>query len=136
MAGQPTPSSADTPPSGRTTPTNTTPPPEAQFAANNTPVVKKASGYNMFASVIKEESMAERYKDLVRETRGHYIGPMPVQTFLDDFLPWNPDTPENYKAAEIPASRIKALKSMVGAAEAKSYQKFVRSFVLTALNST
>ncbi|KAF8919155.1 hypothetical protein CPB85DRAFT_881631 [Mucidula mucida] len=72
--------------------------------------------------------MADRYKELVRETTGHYIGPMPIEIFLDDFLPWNPDTPENYKAAEIPASRINMLKSMAGAAEAKSCQKFVDAF--------
>ncbi len=77
--------------SGRTTPVNTTPPPEAQHAAKSTPIMRKTAGFTKHSS-IEEKKMELRYTELAREICGHYIGPMPVQSFLDDFLPWNKET--------------------------------------------
>lgn len=121
MADQP----SDITYSGRTTPVDTTPPPEAQCAATSTPITRKIFGFSTFASAFKNEDMASKYIELAKETRGHYIGPMPVQTFLNDFLPWNEETPEAFREAKIPPQRVKKLKSSAVVPEADSYKQYV-----------
>ncbi|KAF9023041.1 hypothetical protein BDZ89DRAFT_990143 [Hymenopellis radicata] len=66
--------------------------------------------------------------ELARETRGHYIGPMPVQTFLDDFLPWNEETPKEFRDAKIPTRRLNVLKSVAVASETNSYKQYINAF--------
>jgi hypothetical protein len=68
-----------------------TPTPKASNPTS-TPVSKKTSGSHTYASEIHDRESAN-YR-LALETSGLFLGAMPVQRFLDKFLPMCQDTPE------------------------------------------
>ena len=107
---------------------NATPPPNAnpsQDAVDSTPIRRKLTAHTAFA--IKIPEMKEAQQKLVRETQGHYIGPMPPHLFLDEFMPWNDKTPLKFRNMEPSDERVASLQAMDGLAENKRYAKFVRS---------
>ncbi|KAJ3496096.1 hypothetical protein NMY22_g19856 [Coprinellus aureogranulatus] len=51
---------------------------------------------------------------ILYETYGHYLGPMPVRDFFDDFMLWNGEVTEEYKRVRVPEPsklKIKELPS-------------------------
>ena len=68
-----------------------TPPPKASNPTS-TPVSKKTSGSHTYASEIHDRDSAN-YR-LALETSGLFLGAMPLQQFLDKFLPMSQDAPK------------------------------------------
>ncbi|KAJ3544207.1 hypothetical protein NMY22_g2859 [Coprinellus aureogranulatus] len=60
----------------------------------------KVAAHQIFEGVgIDLEATRQR---ILYETSGHYLGPMPVQDFFNDFMPWSRDVTEEYKNAKLP----------------------------------
>ncbi|KAF8652774.1 hypothetical protein AX16_004166 [Volvariella volvacea WC 439] len=55
--------------------------------AENPPIKPKISVHSAFAIDMRDKSTLN--KRLAQETRGHYVGPMPLHEFVDQFMPWN-----------------------------------------------
>ncbi|RDB15192.1 hypothetical protein Hypma_004781 [Hypsizygus marmoreus] len=60
------------------------------------PIKKSVQGSHAFSAGPPPSALENRNK-MADEMRGHWVGPMPVQEFLDDFLP--PDKVQGVKAA-------------------------------------
>ncbi|KAF8913446.1 hypothetical protein CPB85DRAFT_1561212 [Mucidula mucida] len=89
--------------------------------------MRKTAGITKHSS-IKEKKMELRYTELAREMCGHYIGPMPVQSFLDDFLPWNKEIPQAFRDAKISTIRLNWLKCVAVTPEEKLYKQYNLAF--------
>ena len=68
-----------------------TPPPNA-YISTSTPISNKTSGNHSFASETHDRDSAN-YR-LAQETSGSFLGAMPPEQFLKEFLPTGQDTPE------------------------------------------
>ena len=66
-----------------------TPPPQPMPQGGiptSTPISKKISGSQPYSSSVPTQDQENRFR-LAQETKGSFLGPMPVITFLDKFLP-------------------------------------------------
>jgi len=97
-----------------------TPPPNASIPTS-TPISNKTSGNHSFASETHDRDSAN-YR-LAQETSGSFLGAMPPEQFLKEFLPTGQDTPEcpNSKGAFASVSSAKK--------EVDMYTPFVRRVV-------
>ena len=68
-----------------------TPPPNASIPTS-TPISNKTSGNHSFASETHDRDSANNR--LAQETSGSFLGAMPPEQFLKEFLPTSQDTPE------------------------------------------
>ncbi|KAF8645316.1 hypothetical protein AX16_007913 [Volvariella volvacea WC 439] len=66
------------------------------------------------------------YRRLAKETRGHYVGPMPPHDFVGQFMPWNTNN-GTYLALEPSSERVEALQAMGTMPERQRYTKFVEA---------
>jgi len=94
-----------------------TPPPNASIPTS-TPISNKTSGNHSFASETHDRDSANNR--LAQETSGSFLGAMPPEQFLKEFLPTGQDTPEcpNSKGAFASVSNSKK--------EVDMYTPFVR----------
>jgi hypothetical protein len=94
-----------------------TPPPNASIPTS-TPISNKTSGNHGFASETHDRDSAN-YR-LAQETSGLFLGAMPPEEFLMEFLPTSQDTPERPNSKEAFANVSSAKK------EVDMYTPFVR----------
>ncbi|KAH9486067.1 hypothetical protein JR316_0000131 [Psilocybe cubensis] len=86
------------------TPVNQNPPP-----VQETPVaVKPTTQIHAMSLPLANEA----YAQISNETRGHYLVGMDPLEFLDNFLPWNANTPTHYQQKPISETRESKLKSV------------------------
>jgi len=104
----------------------TTRPQKRKRPANNidSPMSTNLAAYEAFSAIPVDLKVL--YAKLVDESKGHYVGPMPVQSFFDAFMPWNDKVTESYKSLRPPHSRIAALKSIASLDKKESYNRLVR----------
>ena len=92
---------------------------------DSSPITTKLAAYGVFSAIPVD--LKTIHAKLVDESSGHYVGPIPVRSFFDVFMPWNDKVPESYKSLRPPHSRIAALKSIASVDKKESYDKFVRT---------
>jgi len=90
----------------------------------DSPMSTNLAAYEAFSAIPVD--LKALHTKLVDESKGHYVGPMPVRSFFDVFMPWKDKVPESYKSLRPPHSRIAALKSIASVNEKESYNRFVR----------
>lgn len=83
----------------------------------------KVASYELFQTTVSDLKTTRRR--VLHESAGHFIGPMPVEEFLDEFMPWNENVDAAYKKVVPPQSRIDRLKTLPQCSEADSYTAFV-----------
>jgi hypothetical protein len=74
------------------TPNHPVTPPPNMSIPTSTPILNKTSGNHSFASETHDRDSAN-YR-LAQETSGLFLGAMPPQQFLEEFLPNGQDTPQ------------------------------------------
>jgi hypothetical protein len=81
-----------------------------------------------------ESSAKETQLTMEKETRGHWVGPMPVAEFLDEFIPIHQDAP---RPPSLPDLFSTLLETKI---ENKLYDPFVRALptalLLCGLNNS
>lgn len=93
---------------------DTTLPPEVLRQIKSTPIAAKVSGSRTYGDL---RQCRENRMELCQELSGYFLGPMPLDRFLFEFVP-----PANDQRRDNPFSRIEYVE---GATEASMYEPFV-----------
>ena len=62
------------------------------------------------------------------ESEGRFQGPMRVESFFEEFMPWNEAVEETYRNVRPSPSRLATIRNLPGCGEGNSYRSFVRVF--------
>ena len=88
------------------------------------PVQPKVATYELFETTAS--NLKESGHRILHESAGQFLGPMPVNEFFEDFMPWNEGVCAAYKEIKPPRSRVADLKAVPHSIEAESYTTLVR----------
>ncbi|KAJ3544208.1 hypothetical protein NMY22_g2858 [Coprinellus aureogranulatus] len=99
--------------------------PRAASHTNATPARPKVAAYQLFEGTIAD--LKTTRQRILHETHGHYVGPMPVKDFFNDFMPWNEEIADEYKVIKVPRDRKNGIKKLCEGNEAQSYVQIIDS---------
>jgi hypothetical protein len=68
---------------------------------HTTPVQPKVATYELFETTAS--NLKKTRHRILHETAGHFLGPMPVDEFFTDFMPWNEGVCAAYKEIKPPS---------------------------------
>lgn len=97
----------------------------------HTPTVRRVANYHDFA--MTNVDIGKLRSALVQETRGHYIGGVEPHIFVENFMKWNSETDDAFKAEKPSKARLSRLIGMATKPESAMNTDWVSRGALTPL---
>ncbi len=104
--------------------------PEIDAKILHTPTVRRVANYHDFAMI--KVDIGKLRNALVRETRGHYIGGVDPHVFVQNFMPWNSNTDDAFKAEKPSKAQVARLTGMATKPESAMNTDWVSRSTLTS----